>query len=291
MANLTIPLVDQRFGIWSYSSCFSRLNIDVKALDLNSPAMALTDLGATKLVDHPRFMPKTSLDILLNRDRLSETGLPTLPTVVIENPNEVPEGFLVKTRNSVTGGWVYQPHLGFPQQDLDITFAVDSTSNVITIACLRLTHIDTEKCITSRMATIQEIGNTIELLKDVCARLQIRGGIHNVQFLWYNDNWCLTDWNPRPPDVYNKGLVSLLDFLDRPLSFMMGLPLPIEKSFVFKTKGFWDSPLSISLDSAIRNLGLIPRRYGNSPQITRVSGVDTSQENLDNKFSMLEDLI
>jgi len=78
-----IPLVDQR-NLSNYRPIFKRLGLEPTAFSEEADAvLPLTDFGATKVSGHSKYMPASSLDKILNRDKLYETGLKTLPTTVL----------------------------------------------------------------------------------------------------------------------------------------------------------------------------------------------------------------
>lgn len=289
MAQLSIyvPSRDRNLAL-HISAVASRVGAFIYGLPNANAALPLTDAGAILTAGHPRFMPKESVDIVLNRERLSETGLPVLPTVVIDSPDQAPAGTLVKARNSAEGGFVYQPHLGFPQTDLDISFSVGPDGSLMPFACQRLVHGDTKKPLGNTDAEPADVQWAVDELTKACAKLFIKGGIHNVQFLKYENQWCVIDWNPRPAFVHTSGLASMHPYMDRPLAHMLGLPLPEETPASFVTKGYWDRPIPFEKENLIRELGLMPRRFGEVNGFPRVNGVGASRAEVEAKLTELE---
>lgn len=284
---LLIPLKDQRHS-YELRSVLAKLGVEiVSASEVAAGALALTDGGSMALAGHPLFMPAESLDIVLTRERLVETGLPVIPTTVIERPENAPVGALVKSRDSARGGFVYQPHLGFPQEDLDISFAVNAGGDVHLFDARRLTHAEAKKSLGSRQAAAQEVAAVEGPLRAAVHRLGIRGGIHNVQFLQYRGQWCVIDWNPRPARGFTDGLCQALE---APLAFMLGIPCNAP-SYLMENRSYWDSPIPLHLEPTIRALGLLPRRVAGVHGFPRISGAATSQEDLNHKFSKLESLL
>lgn len=274
--------------MWSLSPVLAGLDVCVSAMASGvGGALALTDRGSMALAGHPMFMPAESLDIVLTRDRLGETGLSVMPTIVIDRPEDAPLGSLVKSRNSVVGGFVYQPHLGFPQEDLDISFAVNAGGDIHLFDARRLTHAEAKKPLGSRQAAAQEVAAVEGPLRAAVRRLGIRGGIHNVQFLQYQGQWCVIDWNPRPARGFTDGLCQALE---APLAFMLGIPCNAP-SYLMENRSYWDSPIPLHLEPTIRALGLLPRRVAGVHGFPRISGAATSQEELNLKFSQLESLL
>lgn len=295
MANLKvyIPHRDLAVGRSSYSTPLELLGLDV-VVDINEAdlVLPLSDGGAMQCAGHPRFMSQESLDILMYRDRLHESGLPTLPTGLIERPGDEPSGTFVKTRHSSLGGVVWQPHLGFPVVDLDISFSVNSASEILVFCVARHQHLEAKKPGWFRSTEQSRFLPEISLIQKAVKRLNIKGGIHNVQFLWDDatERFCVVDWNPRPARVHMEGLSGVYPYLDSVLAFMAGTVMPPSiPAPIFRNEAFWDSPIPMSKDTAIRDIGLIPR-YRNT-EIVRVSGVSPSQYALDLMFDQLFDLL
>lgn len=290
MIKLFIPIKDQAIGLFAYKQLLDDLGVQLTANIKEADAvLPLTDKGAYVCVDHPRFMPKSSLEKLLNKQRLNETGLATLPTYLISESSLAPSGSLVKTANSVKGGYIYQPHLGFPQEDLDLSFSVNSRGELLEICSLHLTHEDKKKPTTIRNAEVEEKDEIFSLVQNSCNLLNITGGVHNVQFLKYNEEWCVIDWNPRPAFVHTEGLARLNPYMLRPLAFMLGLTIPDSETVYFNNKAFWNNPISFSSEEKIRALGLLPRKQIGFNGFVRVSGVSSDSDELEYKLRMLEE--
>lgn len=289
---LHLTTENQALGLRSLTPMFDRLGITVTPILAKAEVVfPLTDAAAVVVADHPRFMPRSSLEILLNKDRLGETGLPTIPTTVILESDQAPPNVLVKPRNSVEGGLVYQPLIEFPVTDLDITFAVNPVGDIQLIAALRNTHYDAKVPGEVRMAEENEYVGVVDQIQQACNRLQITGGMHNLQFLWYNDQWALIDWNPRIPATWSVGLVSIHPYLDRPMCFMLGLPLPEPVPAFFMNKSYRLNPIPWSKSDQIKSLGLIPRRSSNENEINRVCGVGPDEATVLAKFAALESIL
>ena len=289
---LHITLGDQRTGLWAYRAALSRLGVEVLSLPADdAPVLALTDGGSRFLAGHPRFMSADALNIVLSRERLHETGLPMIPTTPIASPEDAPAGTIVKPRNSAAGGFVYQPHLGFPQEDLDISFAVNAVGDILPFACMHLTHAEAKKPLGSRMATPDETSEVLPGIQAACRAIGIRGGIHNVQFLQYGGQWCVIDWNPRPAFVHTQGLAAVHNYIDRPLAFMLGLPLSDESPTVFESRSYWSAPVPFERELEIRRIGLVPRRVSGVFGFPRISGVASSQAEMDRLFNQVEAML
>lgn len=288
---LQVPLFDSG-KISSYRPSLERLGVSVVLSGLSDAVLALSDGGAYALAGHPRFMSLDALETVLRRDRLHETGLATLPTIRIDQNDLAPPGMFAKVNNSARpmDGWVAQPHLGFPQTDLDVSFSVGPDGSVRTFAVMHLTHLEAKQPGNTQMAEAGDVAWAVDALTDACDRLGIRGGIHNVQFLWYEDKWCVIDWNPRPAFVHTEGLAAMGDYMDRALAHMLGLPIPEGQDPVFETRGYWDRPVPAALEPELRRIGLLPRRKAGQPHFNRVSGVGTPDE-LAAKFNQLENLL
>lgn len=289
--SIYIPQIDRVRGA-PYSLAAGRVGARIVGLPPGDAVLPLSDVGAYAVAGHPRFMPLDSLDIVLRRDRLHETGLATLPTTRIASPEDVPNGMFAKINNSAkpSDGLVMQPHLGFPQTDLDVSFSVGPDGSVRAFAVMHLTHLDAKQPGNTQMAEAGDVAWAVDALAGACDHLGIRGGIHNVQFLWYEDKWCVIDWNPRPAFVHTEGLAAMGDYMDRALAHMLGRPIPEGQDPVFETRGYWDKPVPAAFEPELRRIGLLPRRKAGQLHFNRVSGVGTPDE-LAAKFNQLENLL
>jgi hypothetical protein len=234
-------------------------------------------------------MPVSSIEKILNRDRLHETGLLTLPTTVIENPEDAPFGTIAKTRNSVTGGWVHQPHLGFPVEDLDIILSVNRSSEIHVISVQRNKHLGTKKPAELRMATPDEYVGVREQVAAACKLLNITGGLHNIQFLFYQDAWRVIDWNPRAPQVYTQGLANKYPCLDVALAHMVGLPTPDVAPAMCINRSYWASPIPASKRRLVESFGLLPRTEKDmGGDFVRVNGIGKTEDEVNANFDAME---
>lgn len=296
MASVKIhmPQGDAQMGGNAYIGSFNRLGLQVEpVLRLADHVLPLTDRGAYAVAGHPSYMSKEALDIVLLRERLGETGLPTIPTFIVNSPEEAPQGMLVKLRNSAdpSAGYAVQPHLGFPQIDLDISFAVNQDGDILDFANLSLLHYEAKKPGVNAMADQADVDMVLPGIKEACKLLDIRGGIHNVQFLKYEGQWCLTDWNPRPAFVHTQGLAATHPYFDEAIAFMVGMQHEPKRPF-FLTKPYWGSPIPFTLEGKIRRLGLVPRRVsGINEGFPRVSGVGDTEAEVLAKFEEMEKLL
>jgi hypothetical protein len=289
--NVYMSLEDQRMGLAAYKPTLDRLGIGLTPFANGADSvLPLSDYSAVKVAGHSRYMPTASLDKILNRDRLHETGLPTLPTTVIDKPEDAPVGSIVKPRNSATGGFVYQPNLGFPIEDLDVHFTVNATGDIHVIAVQRNKHLAAKKPAELRMAQPSEYVGVLEQITNACKSLGIAGGLHDIQFLFYEGAWCAVDWNPRAPFVYNEGLANKYPCLDAAFAHMVGLPPVSVTPAVFINRSYWDSPIPLNKRAQIEQLGLLPRRDF-AKQINgfvRVNGVGADSAAINAKFDAME---
>lgn len=293
MAQVSVymSLDDQRTGLFAYKPTLDRLGVSVSAIPIaTTSVLPLFDISATKLADHPMYMPKSSLDKILNKDRLGETGLLALPATVIEKPEDAPAGTIAKVRNTAVGGWVYQPHMGFPVEDLDVHFTVNANSDIHVIAVQRHEHLGLKKPARLRMARPDEYVGVVEQISEACKRLQIRGGIHDVQFLFHEGTWQVIDWNPRAPYVYTEGLANTYPCLDAALAHMVGLPVSDAPPAIFVNRSYWDAPIPIGKRSLIASFGLVPRTdiKKTVEGFVRVNGVGASESEVNAKFNLME---
>lgn len=289
-----MPLPDQQTGLAAYKQTLKRLGITAVSTPSGVDGVLLTsDRSAIATAGHANYMSKEAVDIVLTRDRLGETGLPVLPTTVVASPEDAPSGMFVKTRHSVTGGYVYQPHIGFPHKDLDIHFSVNASGDVHVIAAQRNEFFAAQKQGVLRMATPDEYVGVVEQIEAACKRLGVKGGLHDIAFLQYEGQWCATDWNPRAPFLYTEGVAANYPCLDNALLHMLGQPLQDIPAPVFANRPYWDTPIPLSKRFVIESIGLTPRRdpARKIEGFVRVNGVGATEQEVINKFNQMENLL
>ena len=286
-----IPLPDMTKGGYAYIPVLDRLNISHSfKLEESTAVLPLTDKSTYILADHQRFMPKSSLDVILNRDLLFKTGIPTIPTRLLTVDEQASEGYLKKPRNSAIGGeYVIMPDLGLGIQDLDISFSVNSNGEIYPFLELNITYGGYKQPMAIEMSK-EDNSVTLDFLQSAVTSLSIRGGIHNAQFLKYNNVWSLVDWNPRPIYFLTEHVGDTYSLLEEPLLFMLDQPIPKTKWY-YRSKGFYTVPIPANKASDIKDLGLIPRRGGGATMFNRVNGISRTQEALDYKFQQLENIL
>jgi len=291
--NVYMPLADQRRGLAAYKPTLDRLGIGVTPFKEGADSVLLLyDSTAMNTGGHPRYMPVSSLEKILNRDRLHETGLLTLPTVIIEKPEDAPSGTIAKPRNSVTGGWVHQPHLGFPAEDLDILFSVNSSGDIHVFTAHRHKHLDIKKPADLRMATPDEYLGVCEQIQASCKLLNITGGLHDIQFLFYQDAWHAIDWNPRAGSLYTHGLANKYPCLDVALAHMVGLPIPDIAPAVYVNRSYWNSPIPASKRRLVESFGFLPRTLKDmGGDFVRVNGIGKTEAEINAKFDAMEAML
>lgn len=284
---LFFPLSNHR-RIGAYRPALARLGVSITLNSAEADAvLPLGDSAALPLAGHPKFMSQAALDVVLNKDRLGETGLTVLPTTLVESEQAAPAGSIVKPRNSAAGGLVAQPHLGFPQQDIDITVAVSPLGEIKVFNAMRLTHHAAKDPGAARSATEAEVALVSAGLQDAFTLLDIKGGIHNLQFLFHQGQWCLVDWNPRPANAATEGLPLFYPYMDAPLAHMMGLQEPAVQPAVFVYREYRNPPIPKRHEAAIRAAGLLPRGNGVNG-FSRVSGVGASEAEVNALFDTME---
>lgn len=290
---LTVPFYDVNKGIHTYASCFKRLNIEYTFNIDSDGVFPITDIGALSLAGHKYYMPKESLDILLNKSRLSEIGIPVLPTRELKPNETVDTTEHIKSNNSTTPNTqkIVQPNIGFPVRELDISVAVNSSGDIFTFLPQYRMHYASKRPGENLSADKKDVDEILPHIRKACSTLNIRGGIHTLGFVMYKGKWCLIDWNPRPAAGHTIGLAATSDYMDIPIAFMLGIPMSKPFNYHLVTKGYWGSPIAITYGARIRELGLVPRTGKGMDGFVQVSGISDSLDDLNHKFLLLEKLI
>ncbi len=291
-----IPIRDRSKASSVLLNSLKKLALQSSAIPTDSCYMLpLTDLGAAYIAGYPLYMPDSSFEAIINRDTLHLSGLNTLPTTLYDECSiETPE--FTKVRNSLNPeyGRVIQPKLPYPLRECDITVSVNENSDILPILELEILYCDVKVVTSIKHLDPKPQQPLLAEIQAAVRKLNIRGGIHNLQFLEYNGVWCISDWNPRPPTAILHGVTDCVpEIMENGISFMIGLPYKDKIPYAYGCKGFSNKPLDCSLRNKIKEIGLVPRVHGLdvTAPIGRVNGCARTQEELDYKFQQLEQLI
>lgn len=267
----------------------------------NASAAALTALP------HVAFMPASTLAIITDRVLIGQ-HLPAMPaTARLEELDAMPGLVYLKPSNNdqkrYAGGdtlshsvWstsaevpaeartamqagtlVATPFLGSPHSNLEIDFAVSVDGELRVMHCF---NHGFQGCTSPLRMTLgaAEPADLLAAVQRFCLTHGVRGGIHNIQAVWYEDLWRVMDWNPRPSGMY-PGFAHLHPGIaDHGLAHMLGIKHAAAPVYI-ELRPYWDRQISNDRASAIRALGLHPRWVYDRNRIARVAGVaDTKAE-------------
>lgn len=289
-----VPLFDQQIGLSSFSTMLVDMGVEVTPIkDAALYAFPISNRGTISCADHPKYMSREALDTLTYKSELHKAGIPTIPTEIVQEIGDTSLYFFSPNSIFITE-IVKRPRLAVPLLQYEVTFSVNEFNEIYIFGTAK--HIFKKEDVSGASELIPEDGiesaYMIDQVRQAIIRLNIRGGIHNVQFVYYNGGLVLLDWNARPPAGLPDGLaLSNHPNIVSMLRHMFGLSvLPREPmSIVFRD--YYDTPIPVSKRDLIISFGLLPRKVwgaGIDYPFIRVSGIGYSDEELNSKFDQME---
>ena len=271
-----------------------------------------------------KFMSAYSFHSLTDRIEQADTGLPIIPTIIpshkeqlsifgtdiplfikhartydkpetkwaykeyknsIELESTLTQDFYDHQNNPGSNGpYIIQPSIGFPHTNIAICFSVNENSKPYFCNTMSMVYHDYEEfheCI----SPVETPSGIKDIIISVCNRMQIRGGIHEVEFIQYNNQWCVMDWNARPYVGTSLGIFSHADIMEAALSHMVGLPPKEPKPFYAEQRWYADKNLSLDYLPLISSFGLFPRTHNKIVRL--VCGDGPTKEDVTSRFDSL----
>jgi hypothetical protein len=301
---------DQRGLGAALCSTAKRLGIPV-SYDFNDAIPCVfNDVSALKLAEtnHPRFMDRASFLSATDRLLMTDLGIPVLPTHVDPSYFQGPiflkhrrtykrykhllcytgwqsagemlqqhgAAFLEYQKNPdpLSGELIAQPLLSYPTQDLDVNFSVNADGDIFVFAALDMRYASPGKA--KIIVSCELPGQIKDRVTHLCKLLKIKGGFHNVDFVWFDGEWRLVDWNARLPLGMALRHAGDVGFLDDAMLHMCGKPVINPTIMHFEHRGYSDAPIAQSRYGEIVAAGAFPRMDGSG--IQSVSIVTSSPE-------------
>jgi hypothetical protein len=151
-----------------------------------------------------------------------------------------------------------QPLVPYPITEITAYISVNEASQ----AFLYFSGLDTSEII-DRRKFIRQPTNipqyALDDIQKVCTTLNIKGGVHDVQFIEYNGKFYMNDWNARPGAGINVGLVKETKVLQNALAHMVGEPIPEVPIFYGEQRGYWGRGIPESMADEARAMGMFAR--------------------------------
>jgi hypothetical protein len=287
-----VSLQDQRSDLSPYKSILQKIDVTTTPfLEDADVVLPLTDASAQLCIGHSRFMPAESFVILFNKDQLHLTGVPTLPSVLVEEIGDT-AAYHFKRSNPVSTLFVQQPLLTFPMVQAELTFSVNN-SNAIYVFNESF-HVFNGSKMSGKTVVPETSEDTISTMLQritaICTNLNITGGIYNVQFVEYNGELCLIDWNMRPPGAFSEGFASSGHIkVENLIRNSFGLPIVEDGPISVIFREYSSNPIPFSKGAYVKSFGLFPRRlWSINNKFVRVCGIGTDEAELISRFNTME---
>lgn len=202
-------------------------------------------------------------------------------------PDElIAAGILNETKDERRGEYVVQPLIEYPLKELSIYIATNEECEIKvfwTHDNVSLTPDKRYLC-TSPAETIPDA--LLNSIQQICKILGVKNSIHFIDFVWYNDEWHLSDWNPRPASGFEKSLY-WFDFIpDTALAHIFGISASETPIYYSEQRSYWEAELTKEQLIIARKHGLVPRY--NDKKCNKLVGHGSSKEEVQMKFSLYE---
>lgn len=237
-----------------------RIGVEV-TLDIEETpyVLPLTDASARRFSAHDgiNFIATGDLDRVVDRVNMQSLTTMALPVVLPTTPSDIealsgplfvkqrvtpsksrhplaytthadaaallaalPDGFW--EAQSGPQAFVVGPALPYPLRILGVHLAVNEDGVMMVYQCHHEESPEPNRYTVLNSTPVP--AEVLALLRNLCASLDIRGGLHHAQLVELDGAWRLMDWNPRP--TVNTGLLYAEDpgFADHGLAHMMGVP-------------------------------------------------------------------
>ena len=294
---LGIGLRDRAYLGAALSETAKRVGIEVTPISTDSAPCVFTDVAAKDLAEtnHPYFIGEKAFFSVTDRIGMQALEIPVLPTVL--DPNELSGPIFVKHRrtykarptalcytswasaqeflgtaglvfdayqknpDSVVGELVAQPLLSYPTKDLDVCFSVNPDGEVLFFAVCKMRYIAPGKAASIVSCDLPD--DICQRVRRLCKKLKISGGFHNADFVWFNNEWCLVDWNARLTFGIAQKHAGDVGFLDDALLHMCGGEVAQKPLMHFEQRGYWHQPVPLNQYGRIVAAGAFPRTNNN----------------------------
>jgi hypothetical protein len=194
-----------------------------------------------------------------------------------------------------SSGYIVQDYLGDSVEGFDITVAVNENSDMLLV--LNMTFTGPRYWVwNSETSDRQPSQATMDALQSAIRRLNIQGGIYNIQIAEYQNRQMVMDWNIRPGGSHSYHGMDHGIF-DRALAHIAGLPLPKERVFYTRNQHYANAK---HIAGEAEKLGLSVRRdWDRRPDVVKSANssdivlfaTGTDGDAIKQKFTIIGELL
>jgi hypothetical protein len=256
-----VPKINHTLGLDGWRACAARIGAEVSINFADKPyVLPLDDTAAGQVAGAEGWNYMSNAARWALASRLGQQTLPidVLPTYALWSPDHVPAGhFFVKpdvtigkldTRMAYStwatreeflaaatpafwqyqadpkrtqGAYVAQPLLEYPLTVYGAHVAVNADGQALVYRQHAERYLSPMRYdLTVQVPNVPEIEAAVQA---AVTHTGVKGGLHHVQFVRYQDRYCLMDWNPRPTIQTTKQHAARVGFCERGLAHMLGL--------------------------------------------------------------------
>ena len=241
--------------------------LSIDALNTVSDRQALAALGVSVLPTvtprnasellaigtEPIFLKPTNTSLIKSQDPLAYTKWDS-PQRLLNSVNDM---FWEKQVN-ITTSFSVQPLVLGPVTELSVGISVNEASEVfVYLPALEVSETPNFYSLFKKLENIPQY--VFDDIQKVCTALNIKGGVHDVQFIQHNDKFYMNDWNARPRASMSSGLIREDKVRESALAHMVGAIVPEVPTFYGEQRGYWNQNISASMADVARSMGMVPR--------------------------------
>lgn len=235
-------------NILSDRQALAALGVDVLPTATPRNASELLAVGAGAI-----FLKPANTALRKNKDVLAYTKWDS-PQHLLD---AVDDTFWAKQADVATAFCV-QPLVPYPITEIAVAVAVNEASKALLYyADLSISEVVDRRKLLHKLENIpQYIPDEIQ---KVCSALNIKGGLHEAQFIHYYGKFYLNDWNTRPGAGMNIGIPKEQKVRQSALAHMVGAAVPEVPPFYGEQRGYWGQNISASMTDVARAMDMVPR--------------------------------
>jgi hypothetical protein len=201
----------------------------------------------------PIFLKPTNTSLIKSQDSLAYTKWESANHLL----SVVNDTFWEKQTNAATSFCV-QPLVASPVTELSVGISINEASEVfVYLPALEVSETPNFYSLFKKLENIPQY--VFDDIQRVCTALNIKGGVHDVQFIQHNDKFYMNDWNARPRASMSSGLVREDKLRESALAHMVGATVPEVPTFYGEQRGYWNQNISASMADVARSMGMVPR--------------------------------
>jgi len=251
------------------------LGVDVLPTTTPRNASELLAVGTESI-----FLKPTNTSLTKNKDVLAYTKWDSPQHLL----SAVDDTFWAKQTAFATSFSV-QPLVPFPVTELSIGISVNEASEAFGyLFRLEVSETPNTYVLSKNLDHVPQY--VLDDVQKVCTALNIKGGVHDVQFIQYRNRFYLNDWNTRPSGSMLLGLMSGHKVRESALAHMVGATVPEVPPFYGEQRGYWGRSISVNMADVARAMGMFPRISGGFLSRVYCDGPDV--ETVHAQFNLFE---